>query len=246
VTRTSPPAPRLVSAAAAGAALLKRTELGEIIGDTDLRQVKSYTKPSESGEGVQPRDCAPRLLFSEAVAAAGYQAAVGASSRGARGQSAAQLITVFTDREQPARVVGDLGRMVGYCAEGESFSTTAGDATQQWIAGPAASDALGPVSGATRAGGGAQRQEAPPRNCLPLRPGRVLPRIIAIFSPFTRVLPILGVCRPVDCMLRRGSSMRAMIRSALAFRAVSSVSSNSLMTRSRTVATWPGRWSRLG
>jgi hypothetical protein len=55
--------------------------------------------------------------------------------------------------------------MLGYCAEGESFSTTAGDVTQHWIAGPAASDALGPVSGATRAGRGARRQEAPPRNC---------------------------------------------------------------------------------
>ncbi len=164
VTSTSPPAPRLVSAAAAGDALLKRTELGQTIGDTDLRQDKTYTKPSESDEGVQPRDCAPRLLFSEAVAATGYQTAVGDSNRGARGQSAAQLITVFVDRE-PARVVGDLGRMLGYCAEGESFSTTAGDVTQQWIAGPAASDALGPVSDATRAGGGAQRQEAPPRNC---------------------------------------------------------------------------------
>ena len=43
-----PAAPRLVSAAAAGDALFKRTELGEIIGDTDLRQDKSYTKPSES------------------------------------------------------------------------------------------------------------------------------------------------------------------------------------------------------
>jgi hypothetical protein len=165
VTSTSPPAPSLVSAAAARDALLKRTELGQIIGDTDLRQDRSYTKPSDSGEGVQPRDCAPRLLFGEAVAAAGYQAAVGDSNRGARGQSAAQLITVFVNREQPALVVGDLGRMLGYCADGESFSTTARDVTQQWIAGPAASDALGPVSGATRAGGGARRHEAPPRNC---------------------------------------------------------------------------------
>ena len=165
VTSTSEPAARLVSTAAAREALLKRSEMGEIIGDTELRQDKSYTTPSESGEGVQPRDCAPRLLFNEAAAAAGYQAAVGDTNRGARGQSAAQLITVFVDREQPARVVGDLGRMLGYCAEGESFSTTAGDVTQQWTAGRAASDALGPVSDATRAGGGAQRQQAPPRSC---------------------------------------------------------------------------------
>jgi hypothetical protein len=48
VMSTSPPAPRLVSAAAAGDALLKRTELGLIIGDTDLRQYKSYTKPWEA------------------------------------------------------------------------------------------------------------------------------------------------------------------------------------------------------
>ncbi len=114
---------------------------------------------------MDPRDCAPRLVFNEAVAASGYQLATGDTNRGARGQIAQQLITVFDNRDQPARVVGDLARMFGYCAAGEVFSTTIGDVTQHWTAGPVTSDATGPISDATRAGGGAQRQEAPPRTC---------------------------------------------------------------------------------
>jgi len=165
VTSSAPPAPALVAAAAAKPALLKRSELGEIIGDTDLRQVQSHTKPWQSGEGADPRDCAPRLLFNEAVAAYGYQLAVGDTNRGARGQIAQQLITVFDNRDQPAKVVGDLARTFGYCAAGEPFSTTVGDVTQHWMPGPVTSDATGPLSDATRAGAGAQRQEPPPRNC---------------------------------------------------------------------------------
>jgi hypothetical protein len=165
VTSAAPPTPALVAASAAKGALLKRSELGEIIGDTDLRQVQSHTKPWQSSDGVDPRDCAPRLLFNQAVAAGGYQLAVGDTNRGARGQVAQQLITVFANRDQPARVVGDFARMFGYCAAGAPFSTTIGSVTQHWMPGPVTSDATGPVSDATRAGAGAQRQEAPARNC---------------------------------------------------------------------------------
>jgi hypothetical protein len=165
LTSSAPPAPALVAASAAKPALLKRSELGEIIGDTDLRQVQSHTKPWQSGDGADPRDCAPRLLFNEAVAAYGYQLAVGDTNRGARGQIAQQLVTVFDNRDQPAKVVGDLARMFGYCAAGAPFSTTVGDVTQHWTPGPVTSDATGPLSDATRAGAGAQRLEAPPRTC---------------------------------------------------------------------------------
>jgi hypothetical protein len=55
--------------------------------------------------------------------------------------------------------------MFGYCAAGEVFSTTIGAVTQHWTAGPVTTDATGPISAATRAGGGAQRQEVPPRTC---------------------------------------------------------------------------------
>ena len=164
-TSPAPPTPALVAAASAKEALLKRSELGEIIGDTELRQVQSHTKPWQSSDGADPRDCAPRLVFNEAVAASGYQLATGDTNRGTRGQIAQQLITVFDNRDQPARVVGDLSRMFGYCAASEPFSTTVGAVTQHWMPGPVTSDATGPVSDATRAGAGAQRQEAPPRNC---------------------------------------------------------------------------------
>jgi hypothetical protein len=173
-TSTAPPAPPLVAASAADEALLKRSELGAIIGDTDLRQVATFTKPWQSSDGVDPRDCTPRLGFNATVGTAGYQRAVGDSNRGARGQSATQLVTVFVNREQPQQVSAGLGRSFGYCAEGEQFTTTARGVTQHWTSGPA-------THRATRAGGGAQRHEAPPRNCyhaVALRANTVVESIV--------------------------------------------------------------------
>jgi hypothetical protein len=164
-TNTAPPTPKLITATAAHDALLKRTQLGEIIGDSDMRQTNQYTRPWVSSEGVEPPDCALRLLFNQAAAAGNYQSAIGDNNRGAAGNTVAQLITVFDNREQPAKVVGDFARMFGYCADQQLFRTTSGDVTQHWTAIGSTSDAKDPLSDATRAGGGAQRQEAPPRNC---------------------------------------------------------------------------------
>ncbi|MFN6546044.1 sensor domain-containing protein [Mycolicibacterium nivoides] len=164
---------------AARAALLPPGELGEIIGDTDVQQTATFTQPGQASAGIEPRDCAARLLFQEAVGADGYQAVIGDNNRGARGQSAAQLIQVFPETSpvwpqpgrQALRVAGNTVRMINdeQCREGVVFTTTAKDVTQHWTAGPVTAEnpeALpDPRRDTARGGGGVQRVEAPARNC---------------------------------------------------------------------------------
>lgn len=166
-------------ATAARAALLSPGELGEVIGDTDVQQTATFTQPGQPSAGIEPRDCAARLLFQEAVGADGYQAVAGNNNRGTRGQSAAQLIQVFPETSpvwpqagrQALRVAGNTVRMINdeQCHEGVVFTTTAKDVTQHWTAGPVTAEnpeALSdPRRDTARGGGGTARQEAPARNC---------------------------------------------------------------------------------
>lgn len=174
------PAPAAADpATVARAALLSPGELGEIIGDTGVQQTATFTQPGQSSNGIEPRDCAARLLFQEAVGADGYQAVAGDDNRGTRGQSAAQLIQVFPQTSpvwpqagrQALRVAGNTVRMINdeQCHEGVVFTTTAKDVTQHWTAGPVTAEnpeALSdPRRDTARGGGGIARQEAPARNC---------------------------------------------------------------------------------
>lgn len=166
-------------AKAARTALLQPGELGEIIGDTDLQQIATFSRPAQPSDGIEPRDCAARLLFQEAVGADGYQAVVGDNNRGTRGQSAAQLIQVFPETSpvwpqpgrQALRVAGNTVRMINdeQCREGVVFTVSAKDVTQHWTAGPVTAEnpeALpDPRRDTARGGGGVTRQEAPARNC---------------------------------------------------------------------------------
>ncbi|BBX94680.1 hypothetical protein MBOE_63290 [Mycolicibacterium boenickei] len=174
-----PTAPGADPIASARAALLTPGELGEIIGDTDMKQTATFSQPGQSSNGIEPRDCAARLLFQEAVGADGYQAVVGDNTRGARGQSAAQLIQVFPETSpvwpepgrQALRVAGNTVRMMNdeQCRAGVVFTTTAKDVTQHWTAGPVTADnpeALpDPRRDTARGGGGVARQGAQARNC---------------------------------------------------------------------------------
>ncbi len=145
---------------AARAALLPPGELGEIIGDTDVQQTATFTQPGQASAGIEPRDCAARLLFQEAVGADGYQGVVGDNNRGARGQSAAQLIQVFPETSpvwpqpgrQALRVAGNTVRMINdeQCREGVVLTTTAKDVTQHWTAGPVTAENPRPSRSAPR------------------------------------------------------------------------------------------------
>lgn len=179
---TPPPPPAapasVVTADIARAALLKRSELGQILGDSDIKQISSYTKPFELSTGVEPADCASKLLFQEAISSSGYQAVMGDRNQGAQG-TAAQLIQVFpvTAKDWPVpnrQALRAAGNVVSQlydenCREGVTFTTTAKNVTQHWTAGPVVSEnpaALDdPRVDTARGGGGAVRQEGPARNC---------------------------------------------------------------------------------
>ncbi len=173
------PVPTVATADLARQALLKRSELGEIIGDTDVRQTGTFDKPWQVSTGVEPADCAMKLLFQESIAADGYLAVMGDQNKGARGQTAAQLIQVFpvTSKTWPVpnrQALRTASTNIQHlydeqCREGTVFTTTAKDVTQHWTAGPVTSEnpeALDDQRQDTaRGGGGAVRQEGPTRNC---------------------------------------------------------------------------------
>lgn len=161
-----PPRPAFVTAPAAQAALLKAAELAQIVGDTEMRPLIEFTRPAEESTGVEPKSCAPRLLFNQAIGAVKYQAVSGNRVKGARGQIAAQLITVFVHGAQPGAVLADFILMFGYCPAQQAFSTTARDVTQHWMPTEVASEGMDRSSRfASRAGAGADRLEAPARQC---------------------------------------------------------------------------------
>lgn len=166
-TATQTPAPpAFVTAPAARAALLKNAELAQIVDDTEMRPLAEFTHPWEPSTGVEPGGCAPRLLFNQAIGANKYQAVSGNRIKGARGQIVAQLITVFVDKDRPGAVVADFVKMFGYCPAQQAFSTTDGRVTQHWMPTEVRSEGLD-RSGrtASRAGAGADREEAPLRGC---------------------------------------------------------------------------------
>jgi hypothetical protein len=161
-----PPPPALVTAPVAQAALLKTAEMAQIVGDTDMRPLAEFTHPWDLTTGVEPGVCASRLLFSQAIAAIKYQAVSGNRIKGARGQIVSQLITVFVDKQRPAAVVAEFVKMFGYCPAGQTFSTTDGKVTQHWMPTDIRSEGVDrSVMIASRAGAGADREEAPLRGC---------------------------------------------------------------------------------
>ncbi|CAN5470632.1 hypothetical protein BH09ACT8_BH09ACT8_55540 [soil metagenome] len=163
---STPPPPAFVTAPAAQAALLKTADLAQIVEDTEMRPLAEFTHPWDLTTGVEPGVCASRLLFSQAIAAIKYQAVSGNRIKGARGQIVAQLITVFVDKRRPEAVVAEFVKMFGYCPAGQSFSTTDGRVTQHWMPTEIRSEGVDrSVMSASRAGGGADREEAPLRGC---------------------------------------------------------------------------------
>jgi hypothetical protein len=179
-TPAAPPTPAAAPATAttpdlARTALLKRSELAEIVGDTDMRQLSTFDKPGQSAAGVEPRDCAMKLMFQESLAAYDYLAATGDQNVGAGGQLVSQLIQVFpvTNKTWPvpnrqALRVASTNIQHLYdeqCREGTEFTTTAKDVTQHWTAGPVTSENPAALDDqrqdTARGGAGIVRQEGP-------------------------------------------------------------------------------------
>ncbi|MFV8141890.1 sensor domain-containing protein [Mycolicibacterium senegalense] len=177
-----PPAaapPTVATVELARQALLKRSELANILGDTNMRQVSTYDKPWDPATGIDPPDCAAKLLFQESIASYGYLAAIGDHNQGEGGHTASQMIQVFpvTSKDWPVpnrqalRAASTIVQHIydEQCREGTTFTTTAKDVTQHWTAGPIVSENPSALDDqrqdTSRGGGGAVRQEGPPRSC---------------------------------------------------------------------------------
>jgi hypothetical protein len=136
----------------ARSALLKPSELGEIVGDTDVRQEFAFDKPEQSFSGIDPKSCVGRVLFQQSIAAYGYLSTVGDQNTGARGQSVSQLIQVFpvTTKAWPAsnRLALHVASTIiqklydEQCCEGTAVTVTVNGSTQHWKAGPVTSENL--------------------------------------------------------------------------------------------------------
>jgi hypothetical protein len=165
---TATPATTTTTAAvvpAAGVAdqLLKRSELGAILGDTGVSEVESYTGPDTTTQGFEPRDCLYRALVAAGIGylGKGRQALVGNTNRGMNGRVAAQVISVWENRNQPRDVLDSARRDWALCHDGEQFTVAAsgGEGDQYWVAGQIS------AAGETRASSVIERQEPPERTC---------------------------------------------------------------------------------
>lgn len=150
----------MVPASEISGKLLTRDELGAIIGDTELTEAATYTEPKLYFENVEPEACGVRVMENGINVLDGTERAAlaGNSSAGAAGKYAGQVVTIWpsaktaTDRFDFATFDWEV------CKDGQSFTVTLDNETQQWTAGPVA------VTEA-RMTTSAQRAQPTPRSC---------------------------------------------------------------------------------
>ncbi|KUI45904.1 hypothetical protein AU198_18065 [Mycobacterium sp. GA-1199] len=160
-TTSATPTPTLVPAAAGGDLLLKRSELGAIIGDTDLVETQAYTQAQRSNVDIEPWACRSRALAGETGVWAKKPTVVGNANRGTHGQAVTQMVAVFENR---ADITGQGEAMWiiehewRNCPDGDIFFIELGpDNVQRWVPYPV-------TTGPDRIGTTFQR-DGLPRNC---------------------------------------------------------------------------------
>jgi hypothetical protein len=156
---TSAPAPSIVPAAGINTKLLNLTQLGAIVGDTDMRPNVSYTEPNTFTSGVDPFGCVPAAV---AATSSGYYskariAMAGDTNRGTGGQVATQVISVFATRDDPANMLFSFRLDWASCVRKAGFTVT-GDVDQHWTTGTI-------EDGENRLSITLTRTEPPPRTC---------------------------------------------------------------------------------
>jgi hypothetical protein len=160
-TTTTAPTPTLVPTASIASLLLKRSELGDIVGDTDMTQGLDITAPMPSEDvKLEPGECRGHALIGEnGLSLPSVQGVAGNINRGARGVSVSQLVAVYTNRGDAASSPEFALGMWKLCNDGQVYTIDLGDSgIQHWTAGPI----TGPK---TRIETTATRQEPPPRTC---------------------------------------------------------------------------------
>jgi hypothetical protein len=139
--------------------LLSLAQLGAVVGDTDMKQLAAYTEPDVDTSGLDPFDCRAAML---AATSSGYfqktrQAMIGDTDRGAGGWAAAQVISVFASRDDPAEFLNATTRNWASCLR-QGAVTLTGPPTQHWT--PRQLE-----QGNARIALTITRQEPPPRTC---------------------------------------------------------------------------------
>jgi hypothetical protein len=160
-TTSAAPTPTLVPTASLSSLLLKRSELGDIVGDTDMTQQQEINSPMPAeAVHLDPFDCRARALpAEEGLDLPSVQGIAGNVNRGARGMGVTQVVGVFTNRkdaaDSPTFVLGTWK----VCKDGQVYTIDTGNGgSQHWTAGP--------ITGSnTRIETTATRQEPPPRTC---------------------------------------------------------------------------------
>jgi hypothetical protein len=128
----------VVPATAIAGKLLTRNELADIIGDSDLNETATYTKPDMITEGIDPLECGERVLADNTESYYDDQRAAmdGNSNVGAGGKRAAQVVSIWTAAKNAKEMIAMSGTYWGTCKDGQTFTVTADNGTQQWVAGP--------------------------------------------------------------------------------------------------------------
>ena len=158
-TTTAPPTSTLVPAAEAPDLLLKRGELGEIIGDTDLVELEAYTGRQSANVEIEPFACRSRALAAE-TGLMKDPTIMGNANRGAGGQSVDQMVAIY---ENPADITDSNGVMWLIdeewrdCPDGDIFFIEVEGKDQRWVPYPIS-------TGPDRIGTTFQR-DGRPRNC---------------------------------------------------------------------------------
>jgi hypothetical protein len=156
---TTTPTPTLVPTAGIADKLLKRDELGSIVGDTDLKDNANVTKPEWDG-GFVPEECGDRMVVAQDANYGSQMAIAGNQATGARGQIASQVIAVWTNREGSRANVRLVALNWGVCPDNAPFTYDSGHGISHWTAGTITAN-----EDTSRISTTAQRQEPPPHTC---------------------------------------------------------------------------------
>jgi hypothetical protein len=116
--------------------LLSLAQLGAIVGDTDMKQLRSWAEPNIDTAGVDPFDCTAAVLV---ATNGGYyqktrQAMIGDTDRGAGGWVAAQVISVFASRADTAPFLSAMASDWSSCIRKGAITMT-GPPSQHWTPG---------------------------------------------------------------------------------------------------------------
>jgi hypothetical protein len=160
-TTATAPTPTLVPTASLSSLLLKRSELADLVADTDMAQYQDITAAMPDGDvKLEPFECrGPAVMGENGLSLPSVQGVAGNSNRGAHDVSASQLVAVYTNRGDAASSVDFALGAWKLCNDGQGFTVDLGDkGIQHWTAGP--------ITGAkTRFEATIARREPPPRTC---------------------------------------------------------------------------------